>query len=77
MADKELKFKENVRGPFYVDQTCIDCDLCRQAAPNNFAVRNEQLGYYVKKQPSSPQEVAQCKKALEACPVEAIGNDGE
>ena len=29
------------------------------------------------KQPTSEEEVAQCMEALEGCPVEAIGNDGE
>jgi ferredoxin len=30
----------------------------------------------VKKQPESPEEEAQCKEAMEGCPVEAIGNFG-
>src|SRR5205085_8885520 len=25
--------KENAPGPLYVDETCIDCDTCRQMAP--------------------------------------------
>jgi ferredoxin len=29
------------------------------------------------KQPSSPEEEALCREAMESCPVEAIGNDGE
>ena len=32
MADRNDRVPENVSGRFYVDSTCIDCDLCREAA---------------------------------------------
>ena len=77
MADKANRYPENVPGKYYVDDQCIDCDLCRETAPNNF-VRNEDSGYtYVCKQPGSDEEATQCAEAMEGCPVEAIGNDGE
>ncbi len=77
MADKNDKWKENVPGKFYVDSQCIDCDLCRETAPD-FFVRQDDGGYtYVAKQPSTPEETAQCEEAKEGCPVEAIGDDGE
>lgn len=76
MADSTRKVPENVTGRFYVDETCIDCDLCRETAPGNFA-RQDRDGYsFVKVQPADPAEVAACLAALEECPVEAIGNDG-
>ena len=76
MAVAANKHKENVPGKYYVDDQCIDCDLCRETAPNNFA-RNDEGGYsYVAKQPENDEEEAQCKQAMEGCPVEAIGNDG-
>ncbi len=76
MADKANKYADNVAGAYYVDTQCIDCDLCRQTAPNNFD-RNQSGGYsFVKKQPTTPEEEALCKEAKEGCPVEAIGNDG-
>lgn len=76
MAEYTNKVPENVKGRFYVDDQCIDCDLCREAAPNNF-IQHEDEGYsYVYKQPENEDEEAQCKEALENCPVEAIGNDG-
>jgi ferredoxin len=31
----------------------------------------------VTKQPTNEEELAQCTEALEGCPVEAIGNDGD
>jgi len=76
MADSSNKYPENVAGPYYCDDQCIDCDLCRETAPANFA-RDEDGGYtYVFKQPESPEEEALCAAALEACPTSAIGNDG-
>lgn len=77
MADKTQKYPDNAAGAFYVDSTCIDCDACRQIAPDNFE-RNEDGGYsYVLKQPENEQEAELCMEALEGCPVEAIGSDGE
>ena len=77
MADAAHKYPENVQGKFYVDDQCIDCDLCRETAPANFT-RNEDGGYsYVYKQPENDEEAAQCREAIEGCPVEAIGDDGD
>lgn len=77
MADKHLKNPENVLGRFYVDNTCIDCDLCRQIAPHSFK-RHDESGYsYVFKQPETPEEIAQAEEAVTSCPTETIGNDGD
>ena len=77
MAVIDNKYSDNVPGKFYVDDQCIDCDLCRETAPENFT-RNEDGGYsFVYRQPATPEEEALCKEAMEGCPVEAIGNDGQ
>ncbi len=77
MPDPTDKVPENAPGKYYVDASCIDCDACREMAPDNFA-RSEEEGYsYVVKQPETPEEEEQCRDALEGCPVEAIGDDGE
>ncbi|MGF1656204.1 MAG: ferredoxin [Verrucomicrobiales bacterium] len=76
MADLDNKYPDNIDGKFYVDDTCIDCDLCRETAPENFK-RNDDGGHsFVYKQPESEDEEKLCVEALEGCPVEAIGNDG-
>ncbi|MFO0957785.1 MAG: ferredoxin [Isosphaeraceae bacterium] len=76
MADHSQRVPENVRGRFYVDRACIDCELCRETAPRNF-VRQDDEGYsYVARQPSDEAEEEACRAALEECPVEAIGEDG-
>jgi len=76
MADPSNKLDDNVPGKFYVDAQCIDCDACREVAPD-FFTRNDERGYsYVKRQPETPEAIEACLEALEGCPVEAIGNDG-
>jgi len=36
MPDRNDRVKENLPGAYYVDSTCIDCDVCRDTAPENF-----------------------------------------
>ena len=77
MADKDMILSDNVSGKFYVDETCIDCDACRATAPDNFT-RNDEEGYsFVNKQPENDEEEQACIDALDGCPVEAIGMDGD
>lgn len=77
MAEKEARLRENTPGKFYVDENCIDCDLCREIAPAFFS-RNDDEGHsFVHAQPSTDEELEQCREAMNDCPVEAIGEDGE
>ena len=46
MADVGNKFEDNTRGTFYVDEECIDCDLCREIAPTIFN-RNDDGGIHL------------------------------
>lgn len=65
----------NVAGAWYVDQECIDCDLCRTTAPDNFRANEDEGHSYVYQQPRTEEELSLCQQALEECPVEAIGCD--
>jgi ferredoxin len=77
MADKANRYAHNATGAFYVDDQCIDCDLCRETAPANFK-RDDDGGHsYVYKQPENDEERKLCEEALAGCPVEAIGSDGD
>ncbi|MBH0193036.1 MAG: MBL fold metallo-hydrolase [Nitrospira sp.] len=73
MADPLKRLDSNVPGKFFVDATCINCDTCRQLAPNNF----EEVGEFsaVSRQPESDDHVHRAYQALLACPVGAIGTD--
>jgi len=76
LADPNDRVAENVPGAYYVDTQCIDCDVCRDTAPDNFT-RSDENGYsFVYKQPQNAEERSLCDEALAACPVEAIGSDG-
>jgi ferredoxin len=76
MADKNSKNPENVPGRFYVDDSCIDCDMCRTNAPKFFK-RNDEGSYsYVYRQPQTPEEITEAEEAREGCPTDTIGNDG-
>ncbi|MFP4372220.1 MAG: ferredoxin, partial [Halanaerobium sp.] len=46
---------------------------CVSEAPDNFEMDEYA---YVYKQPENEAEREACESALEACPVDAIGNDG-
>jgi ferredoxin len=76
MADFTDRNHKNIAGDFYVDGQCIDCDLCRETAPDHFR-RADDMGFsYVFNQPENEDEAARCREALENCPVAAIGDDG-
>ncbi|HYZ89344.1 MAG TPA: MBL fold metallo-hydrolase [Myxococcales bacterium] len=71
MARLNLRLKENAPGPLYVDETCIDCDTCRQMAPEIYG-ETRSLSY-VMRQPESPDEKMRALQALVACPTASIG----
>ena len=77
MADITKKYPDNVAGRFFVDKECIACDACVLAAPDHFKMHEEDGHAFVNKQPGSEEEESRCKEAMEACPVEAIGNTGD
>lgn len=76
MAERTERLPQNVAGPYYVDSTCIDCDMCRSTAPDLFR-RDEQIGMsIVYRQPITPEERAMAEEARRDCPTESIGSDG-
>lgn len=60
-----------------MDESCIDCDLCREIAPATMK-RNEETGFsYVYRQPETEAEMTMAEEAWKSCPTESIGADGE
>jgi ferredoxin len=77
MAELAERLPVNQLGRFYVDATCIDCDLCRETAPAFFR-RDPELGQsFVHQQPVTEGELALAQAALESCPTNSIGEDGQ
>ena len=84
-AQKEIKHPNNVPGKYWVDcNSCSSFGICVDTAPNNFRYPLEQNGKkegyrnetYVYKQPETEEEEAQCRLAMEICPVDAIHDNG-
>ena len=71
MAQVELRHLENIAGDFFVDTTCIDCDLCRQIAPETFSDIGDQS--VVHHQPETAAQELAALKALVTCPTASIG----
>jgi glyoxylase-like metal-dependent hydrolase (beta-lactamase superfamily II)/ferredoxin len=72
MAQLNLRLPENAPGELYVDETCIDCDTCRELAPSIFGSTRSGQSYVV----SQPQDEASWRRALQAvvsCPTASIG----
>jgi glyoxylase-like metal-dependent hydrolase (beta-lactamase superfamily II)/ferredoxin len=71
MANFKKRVVENVPGDFFVDSTCIDCDTCRQIAPQVFGEAIESA--YVSHQPESSEDRCHALHALVSCPTGSIG----
>src|SRR5215510_4895631 len=71
MASLHRAYPSNCDGTFFVDDTCIDCDLCRQIAPTVFQEESDHSVVY--HQPDSEAERLRSAMALVACPTGSIG----
>jgi len=71
MANRARRLPENVEGDFFVDESCIDCDACRQIAPATFRDHGDASSVY--RQPSTDDEIKRALMALTACPTASIG----
>src|SRR6056297_2882676 len=76
MAAYQDRYPQNSPGVFYVDDQCIDCDMCRLNAPEFFTRNDERAHSFVHRQPATEADVEVCLEAVDGCPVEAIGSDG-
>src|ERR1043166_8867638 len=55
MADTANRYNENTGGKYYVDNQCIDCDLCRETAPDNFKPNDDGGFSFVFKKPQKQE----------------------
>ncbi len=74
MANPSKRVTESIPGDFFVDSTCIDCDTCRQIAPQVFAEGDEYA--YVHRQPSTDADRRVALHALVSCATGSIGSLG-
>jgi glyoxylase-like metal-dependent hydrolase (beta-lactamase superfamily II)/ferredoxin len=73
MARQADRLPENAPGDFYVDRSCIDCDLCRQLAPVTFARSDARDLSCVRAQAGDDGERDRALMALVTCPTASIG----
>jgi glyoxylase-like metal-dependent hydrolase (beta-lactamase superfamily II)/ferredoxin len=71
VANKNKLLAANVGDNFFVDETCINCDTCRQLAPDTFVENDDFSSVY--RQPINSKELHAAYQALVACPVGSIG----
>lgn len=76
MAEGTQRLEINAPGKYFVDNTCVDCDLCRQIAPDIFARDDAAFSSFVFRQPANHAEAAMAEEAVLECPTNSIGNDG-
>jgi glyoxylase-like metal-dependent hydrolase (beta-lactamase superfamily II)/ferredoxin len=72
MARRELAVAENVPGDLFVDETCIECDTCRELAPDVFGSL-ESGQSFVQRQPSDDSTWRRALHAVVSCPTASIG----
>lgn len=77
MADKNDRYQDNMPGMYYVDTDCIACDTCYGIAPKHFILTQNNDHAIVVMQPETHGDIQLCNDAMAACPVGAIGNDGD
>lgn len=75
MASIKKRLTSNVPGDFFVDSTCINCDTCRQLAPEIFTDTGEFSS--VAAQPKMPSQLREATQAMLACPTGSIGTTGK
>ncbi len=73
MAKREDSLAENAPGDWFVDSSCIDCDMCRALAPSTYERSDRAEQSFVARQPLSPDERRRAALALVACPTSSIG----
>ncbi|HEY1786303.1 MAG TPA: MBL fold metallo-hydrolase [Pirellulales bacterium] len=71
MANLNKRVPQDTPGDFFVDTTCIDCDTCRQIAPEVFAEGAETA--FVRTQPMTSHQRRHALRALVSCPTGSIG----
>jgi len=75
VARLSSRASENAAGDLFVDDSCIDCETCRNLAPRIFA-RSDRLGLsIVRRQPASREDELRAAMALVSCPTSSIGSE--
>lgn len=82
MADKSNRLPESAPGPWYVDDTCTPCHVCLdEAGPSTdtplLRYTDDETKVIFVRQPENELETDAAQRALEICPTNSIGSDGD
>eukprot|EP00752_Nemacystus_decipiens_P004847 g4410.t2 len=66
----KLRKRRNSSGDFFVDESCLDCDICCWMDPRTY--KRTGLGAVVASQPKSKEERMKAFQAMLACPAGSI-----
>src|SRR4051812_44423732 len=72
MAQRQLSVVENVPGELFVDSSCIECDTCRELAPDVFGSTSTGQSF-VSRQPPDGAAWTRALQAVVSCPTSSIG----
>lgn len=72
MADPARRNANDRGGEWFVDTTCIDCDVARMVAPGLIEEDEDGLSYFTHA-PATPEEEAMAWRAVLACPTGSVG----
>ncbi len=74
MAQRQLRVSQNAPGELFVDSSCIECDTCRELAPDVYGSTSSGQSFVLRQ----PQDDGAWRRALQAvvsCPTASIGAD--
>ncbi|MCA1826535.1 MAG: MBL fold metallo-hydrolase [Myxococcales bacterium] len=72
MAQRQLSVVQNAPGELFVDSSCIECDTCRELAPDVFGSTDSGQSF-VQKQPGDDAAWVRALQAVVSCPTASIG----
>ena len=75
MAKSDRRAVGSADGPWFVDDSCMDCDASRQCAPTLIQARHG--GSVFVRQPETEEERRAAARAMLICPTASIGVVGE
>ena len=64
--------EKNVQGRYYVDESCIYCELCLEIAPDNFSHDQDKGEAYISSQPTNNEQHTKVIEAIDMCPTKSI-----
>ncbi len=76
MEQESIRLVDNAPGRYYIDSRCNNCGICSLFGNSNFVESHSQTYHYVMQQPVDAFEEIAIRKAMVACPMKSIRDDG-